>query len=104
VATGKRSLGVAYHTQGIEMANRYTYRRMTPAEIRKAFDALGVTIGQFSRVIGARYNGPMDSTVQKWLDGTQDAPTYLPALLALMSRPGGVELARAAAELYIEEE
>lgn len=87
-----------------DMPRRYRYRRMTPAEISAALEALGLTVGQFSRIIGARYNGPDDSTVQKWLDGVQDAPTYIPALLALMARPGGVETARKAAEMYIEED
>lgn len=83
---------------------RYTYRKMTPAEISAALDRTSLTVGQFSRIIGARYNGPDDSTVQKWLDNRQDAPTYLPALFALLSAPGGVERAREAAERYIEED
>lgn len=86
------------------VAARYQYRRMTPAEISAALDRTGLTVGQFSRIIGARYNGPDDSTVQKWLDNRQDAPTYLPALFALLTAPGGVERAREAAERYIIEE
>lgn len=87
-----------------EPMRRYRYRKMTPAEISAALDRTGLTVGQFSRIIGARYNGPDDSTVQKWLDNRQDAPTYLPALFALLSAPGGVERAREAAERYIEED
>lgn len=83
---------------------RYRYIKMTPAEISAALQRTGLTVGQFSRIIGARYNGPDDSTVQKWLDGKQDAPTYLPALFALLALPGGVETAREAAEVYIEED
>ena len=83
---------------------RYHYRRMTPAELSAALDRLGLTVGQFSRIIGARYNGPDDSTVQKWLSGKQEAPAYLPVLLALLALPGGVERARAVAETYIEED
>jgi hypothetical protein len=87
-----------------EQMRRYRYIKMTPAEISAELDRTGLTVGQFSRIIGARYNGPQDSTVQKWLDGRQDAPTYLPALFALLVLPGGVERAREAAERYIEEE
>lgn len=83
---------------------RYRYIKMTPAEISAALERTGLTVGQFSRIIGARYNGPDDSTVQKWLDGKQDAPTYLPALFALLALPGGVETAREAAEAYIVED
>lgn len=88
---------------GADMVRRYTYRKMTPAEISAALDRTGLSVGQFSRIIGARYNGPDDSTVQRWLDGRQDAPTYLPALFALLGLLGGVERAREAAEAYIEE-
>jgi DNA-binding transcriptional regulator YiaG len=77
---------------------------MPPAEISAALDALDLTVGQFSRMIGARYNGPEDSTVQKWLDGKLDPPTHLPALLALLALPCGVETAKKAAEAYIEED
>lgn len=83
---------------------RYRYIKMTPEEISEALQQTGLSVGQFSRLIGARYNGPSDSTVQKWLDGKQDAPTYLPALFALLAMPGGLETAREAAERYIEEE
>ena len=62
---------------------RYRYIKMTPGEISEALKQTGLSVGQFSRLIGARYNGPNDSTVQKWLDGKQDAPTYLPVLFAL---------------------
>lgn len=86
------------------MTRRYHYRRMTPAEISDALQRTGLSVGKFSRLIGARYNGPDDSTVQKWLDGKQDAPTYLPALFALLALPGGVEAAREAAEAYIKED
>ncbi|MCO5144557.1 MAG: hypothetical protein M9895_00110 [Aquamicrobium sp.] len=89
---------------GGDMARRYTYRKMTPAEISAALQRTGLSVGQFSRIIGARYNGPDDSTVQRWLDGRQDAPTYLPALFALLALPGGVETAREAAERYIKED
>lgn len=89
---------------GGDMARRYTYRKMTPAEISAALQRTGLSVGQFSRIIGARYNGPDDSTVQKWLDGRQDAPSYLPALFALLALPGGVETAREAAEAHIIEE
>ena len=87
-----------------EDMRRYQYRKMTPAEISEALQDTGLTVGQFSRIIGARYNGPDDSTVQKWLDGTQDAPTYLPALFALLMLPNGVQRAREAAERYIVED
>lgn len=83
---------------------RYRYIKMTSAEISAALDRTGLSVGQFSRLIGARYNGPDDSTVQRWLDGRQDAPTYLPALFALLALPGGVETARGAAEAFIIEE
>jgi DNA-binding transcriptional regulator YiaG len=83
---------------------RYTYRKMQPADISAALESTGLSVGQFSRIIGARYNGPDDSTVQKWLDGKQDAPTYLPALFALLVLPGGVQVAREAAERYIVEQ
>lgn len=83
---------------------RYRYIKMTPEEISDALQQTGLSVGQFSRLIGARYNGPNDSTVQKWLDGKQDAPTYLPALFALLSLPGGLETAREAAERYIEQD
>ena len=89
---------------GGDMARRYTYRKMMPAEISAALQRTGLSVGQFSRIIGARYNGPDDSTVQKWLDGRQDAPTYLPALFALLALPDGIETAREAAEAYIEED
>lgn len=83
---------------------RYHYRRMSPAEISAELNRLGLTIGQLSRLWGFRYNGPDDSTVQKWLDGRQDPPAYLPALFALLSMPGAIETARAAIEDYIEED
>ena len=86
------------------MRARYHYRRMPPDEISAALDALDLTVGQFSRMIGARYNGPEDSTVQKWLDGKLDPPTHLPALLALIALPCGVETAKTAAERFIYEE
>lgn len=82
---------------------RYVYRRMPPDEISTALDTLGLSVGQFSRLIGARYNGPDDSTVQKWLDGKQEAPAYLPVMLALLALPGAVERAKGTIELYIEE-
>jgi hypothetical protein len=86
------------------MFARYKYRKMTPAEISAALDRIDLSVGQFSRLIGARYAGPNDSTVQKWLSGKQDAPTYLPALFALLALPDGVETARKAAEAFIEED
>lgn len=88
---------------GVDM-RRYKYRKMSPEEVSAALDATGLTVGQFSRIIGARYAGPDSSTVQRWLKGTQDPPTYLPALFALLMMPGGVERARVAAERYIEED
>lgn len=83
---------------------RYRYIKMTPEEISVALDRTGLSVGQFSRLIGARYNSPDDSTVRQWLDGERDAPTYLPALFALLALPGGVETAREAAERYIKED
>lgn len=83
---------------------RYSYRKMTPAEISAALDHVGLSVGQFSRIIGARYVGPKDSTVRDWLTGKKDAPAYLPALFALLALPDGVETAKAAAERYIFEE
>lgn len=83
---------------------RYRYIKMPPAEISAALDKTGLTVGQISRIVGARYNGPQDSMFQKWLDGKQDAPTWLPAFFELLSMPGAIERARKAAERYIVEE
>lgn len=81
-----------------------TMRKMTGAEISDALNELGLTVDQFSRIIGARYRGKEDSTVIKWLEDRNDAPYYLPALFALLKLPRGVETAERAAERYIVEE
>lgn len=84
------------------MVRRYTYRRMDPGDLSAALDGLGLSVGQFSRLIGARYVGPDDSTVRKWLEGKQDIPAYMPVLIALLQRPGAVEIARKVIEKYLE--
>jgi len=80
------------------------YRKMSGPEIAAALERVGLTVWRFSRIIGAKYNGPEDSTVMRWIKGTQDAPTYLPALFALLKLPRGVETAEKAAERYVIEE
>lgn len=87
-----------------ERMRRYRYNKMPPADISIALDKAGLSVGKFSRIIGARYNGPNDSTVQKWIDGKQDAPTWLPAFFELLTMPGAIERAWKAAERYIVEE
>jgi len=58
-----------------EDMRRYQYRKMTPAEISEALQDTGLTVGQFSRIIGARYNGPDDSTVR---NGSMAPRTHRP--------------------------
>ena len=77
---------------------RHHYRRMSAAELSAALDQLDLSARQFARVSGAQPKRVID-----WLEGREDIAPYVPVMLALMTLPGGIALARACAETYIDD-
>jgi hypothetical protein len=76
---------------------RIHFRRITPAQLQKAFDDIGLTILRFAWLSGAR-----EDRVRKWLTGHEDIPPYVPVLLAVLTVPGALVVAERVAQSLTE--
>jgi hypothetical protein len=79
------------------MASRFTYARLTPAQIKTALQELGLNARSL-----AKLGGWESRTVLKWLSGDSDPPHNLALALTLLTIPGALEKARALASHMIQ--
>lgn len=69
--------------------NKFTYRRMTPEQLRSALKEFGMPDGyKFARLYGADAR-----RVRRWISGEEDPPHSVTLVLGLMTLPGGLQLA-----------
>lgn len=83
------------------MSRRFTYRRMSGSEIKRALQRLGMPPKAFARICG------MDaSRLARTVSGEKgfDAPPWFPVMLALLALPGALGIARQVAAEHIIED
>lgn len=88
---------VGHHVKEIALPSvggtAYRFTRMTAEEFSAALETHHISPNQFRRIYG-----PGGATVAKWLDGVEDLPPWVAAVVATWSIPGVLEAARAEAE------
>ena len=88
---------VGHHAKEIVLppvgSANYRFTRMTPAEFSAALETHQMTPNQFRRIYGTGH-----FKVGQWLDGSEDIPPWVAAVVATWSLPGVLEAARAEAE------
>ena len=67
-----------------------TARRMTATEFSAALNQVGLGMREFAALTGAN-----ERSVERWLEGQQDIPPWVPIMCALFTLPGATALARA---------
>lgn len=79
---------------------RFEYVRMTGEELTADLKAIGMPVTAFARITGS-----LAERVQKWANGEEDIPTWVPILTAIFKNvPGALPEARqAAAERIIRD-
>lgn len=70
-------------------STNYRYTRLTAEELSAAFETHHLTPNQFRRIYG-----PGGKTVGKWLDGSEDIPAWVAAVVATWGLPGVLQAAR----------
>jgi hypothetical protein len=84
----------------MNVTNRY--RRISPADLSRALDDLGLSAGQFARLLGCQRR-----RVMWWLEGRPDkepAPHYVAWIVELLKLPGAMAIARQITDAAIVEE
>lgn len=78
---------------------RFTYRRLTPDELRIELHRARISHRTFARLTGADIR-----TVSRWLKGGQgnDIPPWVPLVLTLLTLHGGIARAKLVARMMIE--
>jgi hypothetical protein len=88
---------VAHHVKEIALPSiggtNYRFTRMSAEEFSAALETHHLSPNQFRRIYG-----PGSATVAKWLDGIDDIPPWVAAVVATWSIPGVLERARVEAE------
>jgi hypothetical protein len=88
---------VGHHAKEIALPSvggtNYRFTRLTPAEFSAALETHQMTPNQFRRIYG-----PGGATVGKWLDGVEDIPPWVAAVVATWGLQGVLEAARNEAE------
>ena len=79
------------------MASRFTYARLTPAQIEQALADLGLSARGL-----AKLGGWESRTVSRWLSGESEPPHNAALALTLLTMPGALEKARALANMMIQ--
>lgn len=91
---------MAHHAKEIALPSvggtTYRFSRMTAEEFSAALETHHLTPNQFRRIYG-----PGSATVAKWLDGLEDLPPWVAAVVATWAIPGVLEAARTQAELRL---
>jgi hypothetical protein len=84
----------ASNAKGMTMTRkRFEYVRMTGEEFTADLKAIGMPVTAFARITGS-----IADRVQKWADGQEDIPTWVPILTAIFKNvPGALPEARQAA-------
>ena len=69
---------------------RFEYVRMTANELSADLEEIGMTVSSFARITGT-----IAERVQRWADGGEDIPTWVPIMTAIMKNvPGAIPEAR----------
>lgn len=88
---------VAHHAKEIALPSvggtTYRFSRMTAEEFSAALETHQMTPNQFRRIYG-----PGTATVAKWIEGIDEIPPWVAAVVATWAIPGVLEAARAEAE------
>lgn len=71
----------------------YRFTRLTPAEFSSALETHQLSPNQFRRIYGTG-----SKNVAAWLDGSEDIPPWVAAVVATWALPGVLEAARMEAE------
>lgn len=79
---------------------RFEYVRMTGEEFTADLEEIGMSVKTFARLTGS-----IAERVQKWADGAEDVPTWVPVLTAIFKNVDGavIEARQEAAERIIRD-
>ena len=72
------------------MRKRFEYQRMTGQDLTDDLRAMNMSVKAFARITGS-----IAERVQKWADGKEDIPTWVPVFTAVLKNvPGSIPEAR----------
>lgn len=83
----------------MSMSRRYTYNRMTAEQLSAALNQLNLSLRQFCRL-----SGKSEAKAQRWIAGKEDIPHDVAVMLALLTVPGAMDVAKAVTDAFLIEE
>lgn len=88
---------VGHHAKEIALppvgGTNYRFTRLTAEDLSAALETHQMSPNQFRRIYGTG-----NKTMEKWLDGTEDIPPWVAAVVATWHIPGVLQAARDEAE------